>query len=254
MDYIEIMLRGYTNENERKFLNKYFIREFRNAEKEHYEINEFFNGLVNGIETLKNQYQIQLNNRARDLCLMLEIAENDTIEYCNNELSSLSLENYTINLPHFTNNRFPGHLYYNEVEFIGNEIAKAYKVLNQPKQPEAVNPDEVKKELFKLKENNFDNVQPDKVINHFKQLVDNRYITQLNFEIFIKTVFEKNQIVTSKIEIIKPNSKSRVKKIFYTYYETYSTQKYGVQKKYIKLLSDNFTGFDYTSLSTNFSK
>ncbi|MDT8418291.1 MAG: hypothetical protein RQ864_10830 [Lutibacter sp.] len=134
-----------------------------------------------------------------------------------------------------------------------NDLIKSVNGASQ--QNDNNNTDEVKqKKEFELKENNFDKVQPDKVINHFKQLVDNGYITQLNFEIFIETVFEKNQIVTSKIEIIKQNSKSRVRKIFYNYYETYSTQKYGAQKKYIELLSDNFTGFDYTSLTTNFSK
>jgi len=148
MDYIEIMLRGYTNENSRKFLNKYFIREFRNAEKEHYEINEFFNGLVKGYKTLINQYQKQLDNRKSELYFMKHNADNDTKEYCNNELSSISLENYTINLLHFTNNKFIGHLYYNEVVFIGNEIAKAYKELNQPKQPEAINPDDKFKNII----------------------------------------------------------------------------------------------------------
>ena len=40
MDYIEIMLRGYTNENDRNFLGKFFIREFRKVEKYFPKVNK----------------------------------------------------------------------------------------------------------------------------------------------------------------------------------------------------------------------
>lgn len=166
MDYIEIMLRGYTNENDRNFLGKYFIREFKKAENKHYDLEEFFTGLLKGIDTLKNEYQKELFKRKNELYLMLSGAENGTlkygdlksesveerhkktIEYCKNELSSIGLGYSTINLLHFTNNRFIGHLYYSEVEFIGNEIAKAYKVLNEPQQNETGNADKLLKNEF----------------------------------------------------------------------------------------------------------
>lgn len=162
MDYIEIMLRGYTNENDRNFLGKYFIREFKKAENKHYDLEEFFTGLLKGIDTLKNEYQKELFKRKNELYFMLSGAENGTLKYgdlksesveerhkktienCKNELSSIGLGYSTINLLHFTNGRFIGHLHYSEVEFIGNGIAKAYKVLNEPQQLEAVIPDEVK--------------------------------------------------------------------------------------------------------------
>jgi hypothetical protein len=170
MDYIEIMLRGYSNENDRKFLSKYFVREFRKAEKEHYDLEEFFTGLLKGIDTLKNEYQKELFKRKNELYLMLEAAENGTlkygelksesaeerrkktIEYCKNELTSIGLGYSKINLLHFTNSSFIGHLQYSEVEFIGNGIAKAYKVLNEPQQNETGNADEVYKtqNLFKV--------------------------------------------------------------------------------------------------------
>jgi hypothetical protein len=149
MDYIEIMIRGYTNENDRNFLGKYFIREFKKAENNHYDLEEFFTGLLKAIDVLKNEYQKELFKRKNELYLMLTGAENGTlkygdlknenveeqhkktIEYCKNELSSIDLGYSTINLLHFTNSRFIGHLHYSEVEFIGNGIAKAYKALNQ---------------------------------------------------------------------------------------------------------------------------
>lgn len=131
---------------------------------------------------------------------------------------------------------------------------KALLNIELPQQTEPKKDDKVKGSTFELLENNFDNVEPIKVINHFKQLVTNGYITQSNFELFLKTNFIEKQMLKSKIEIIKSNSKERVRKIFYKYYETYVSQKYGNQKKYIELLHNNFTGFNLNSLKTNFSK
>lgn len=152
MDYIDIMLRGYSNENDRKFLSMYLMREFKKAEKEHYNFEEFFNGLINGINKLKNEYKTRLYERKNELYFMLDGAKNDTlkygdlkdesieerhkktIEYCESELSELSFENFPINLFHFTNNRYTGFLNYSEVEFIGNQIAQAFEELNKPQQ------------------------------------------------------------------------------------------------------------------------
>lgn len=120
-------------------------------------------------------------------------------------------------------------------------------------QTEAVKPDEVKI-IKNLKENIFDDVEPNKVYQHFRQLIDNKYITTENFNYFLVCVFEKNEILQTKIEIIRPNSKTRVRKIFYKYFETYVQSKYGMQKKYIDLLCNNFTGFNANTLSTNFAK
>ena len=129
---------------------------------------------------------------------------------------------------------------------------------NTPQQPETYNPDEVKPDEVKiieeLKQNKFDDVQPSKVYQHFKQLVDNKYITNENFNLFLSTVFEQNKILTTKIEIIKPNSKQRVQKIFYSYFEKFVQNKYGTKQTYIDLLCNNFTGFNSKTLSTNFAK
>ena len=176
MDYFEIIFRGYSNENDRKFLSKYFIRECKKAAEEHYDLGEFFTGLFNGIKTLKNECKKPFYKRENELYIMLNGAENGTqkyekiktksveeenkktIEYCKNELSYISFENFPLNLIGFTNNRYEGNLHYNEVEFISNEITKAFRELNQPQQNETGNTKEVKKELHNqiFKGNNFE--------------------------------------------------------------------------------------------------
>ncbi len=139
------------------------------------------------------------------------------------------------------------------------KICKGYiNYLKKKQQPEANNPDEVNpdevKIIDKLKQNKFDDVQPSKVYQHFKQLVDNKYITNESFNLFLSTVFEQNKTLTTKIEIIKPNSKQRVQKIFYIYFEKFVQNKYGTKQTYIDLLCNNFTGFNSKTLLTNFAK
>jgi hypothetical protein len=128
-------------------------------------------------------------------------------------------------------------------------------IIKQPENKDGK--DEPKKELhnniFELKQNNFDEVNPEKVIEHFKILHENGYISKENFELFIKTRFADNKNLTDKIELLKENSRVQFKKIFYKYYDTVINQKYGKKPKYVNLLCENFTGFDYDAISTNFS-
>jgi hypothetical protein len=120
-----------------------------------------------------------------------------------------------------------------------------------------VNNDEPPKELhnniFELKQNTFDDVKPKKVIEHFKILHENGYISKENFELFIKTRFENNKNLNEKVELLKENVKVQFKNIFYSYYATVVSQQYGKQTKYVNLLCDNFVGFNAKTISTNFS-
>ncbi len=82
MNYLEIVLQGYFNENNREFLEKYFFREFKKAEKEQYfEADEFFNGCIKVIESWEKYLQEQVFKRKHELYLMLDGAKNGTMKY-----------------------------------------------------------------------------------------------------------------------------------------------------------------------------
>ena len=135
MDYIDIILKGYLDTNNRTYLSKYFIREFKKAEKEHYDFEEFFKGLLNGIESLKQDYKTKLYNRKNELYFMLNDAKNgtlkygnssdipiadrhkDTIEYCEDELKTITENNFYLNLFQFTKGKYVGHLSFSELCF-----------------------------------------------------------------------------------------------------------------------------------------
>src|SRR5690554_3155881 len=88
MDYLEIVLRGYFNENNREFLEKYFLREYKKAEKEQFfEADEFFNGCLKVIEGWEKHLQNKVFERKKELYLMLSEAKikNGTISYSNME-------------------------------------------------------------------------------------------------------------------------------------------------------------------------
>jgi hypothetical protein len=84
MNYLEIVVQGYFNENNKDFLEKYFFREFKIAEKEQfYEANEFFNGCLKVITGWEKNLQDQVSKRKNELYLMLNGAKNGTLSYDN---------------------------------------------------------------------------------------------------------------------------------------------------------------------------
>ncbi len=84
MNYLEIVLEGYFNENNMKYLNNYFFREFKKAKNELlFEANEFFNGCLNVIDGWEKYFYDKNFERSRELCLMLEGAENGALIFGN---------------------------------------------------------------------------------------------------------------------------------------------------------------------------
>lgn len=81
MNYLEIVLQSFLDENNREFLGKYFYREYKKAEKEHFEADEFFNGCLKVIEKWERHLQQRVNRRFEELCKMLEAAKAGTLKY-----------------------------------------------------------------------------------------------------------------------------------------------------------------------------
>jgi hypothetical protein len=151
MDYLEIILQGYFNENNREFLEKYFFREFKKAEKEQYfEAHEFFSGCIKVIESWEKYLQEQVFKRKNELYLMLNGAKNgtmkygdlqgktieekrqETIEYCEQELKEVRPDgigslSFTVHLQSLTNGRIAYNMPYNELLVIKIAILKAFK-------------------------------------------------------------------------------------------------------------------------------
>jgi hypothetical protein len=155
MDYLGIIINGYFNKNNRDFLDKYFYREFKKAEKEHYEVGEFFSGCTDIIKSWEKSLEQEKFKRKSELWRMLAMAKNktmpyadmqgktieqkrkETIEYCKSELKDerhdgIGSLSFTAHLVSLTNGRVAYNMDYNEIVIIKKGMAKAkLKVLSE---------------------------------------------------------------------------------------------------------------------------
>lgn len=174
MDYLDIVLQGYFNENNRDFLEKYYFREFKKAEKEQFfEADEFFNGCIKVIESWEKSLQDKVFERKNELHLMQNGAKNgtmkygdlqgktikekrqETIEYCEQELKDVRPDgigslSFTVHLHSLTNGRIAYNMPYNEVLYIKQSILKAFQQTQSQKQ--ALQPQQTEKPKPKLNE------------------------------------------------------------------------------------------------------
>lgn len=142
MEYLKIVLQGFFNENNREHLDRYFFREFKKAEKENFEADEFFKGCLKVVEFYEIDYKKKVFELKKELLMLIESAENgtfqygemegktieqkrkETIEYCRRELATISEKNIKVNL---RTRQFNQSLYYDEVLQIKRAILKAFQ-------------------------------------------------------------------------------------------------------------------------------
>jgi hypothetical protein len=150
MNYLEIVLQGYFDENNKEYLDKYFYREYKKAEKEHFEADEFFNGCLKLIEVWEGHLLEQVSNRYCDLCMMLANAKDgtlkydnlegksyeqktqETIKYCEHELADQRPDGigsifFTVHLRSLTNGQFAYNMPYSELLQIKLAILETYQ-------------------------------------------------------------------------------------------------------------------------------
>jgi hypothetical protein len=172
MNYLDLVTEGYFDENNRAFLENYFLREYKKAEKEQFfEANEFFSGCMKVIECWENYLQKKVFERKKELYLLLNGAKNgkllyddlegktieqlrqETIENCEKELEDVRPDgigsiSYTVNLSSLTKGRIRYNMDYNEVLQIKLSICKAFQK-TQP-QEEELPPQSMTKQSDKL--------------------------------------------------------------------------------------------------------
>ena len=81
MDFLEIVINGFFDENNNQNLSSYFYRECKKAEKEHYEPIDFFKGCLNVVNKWKNEIHKLTNNRRNELTQALRAAEEGNMQY-----------------------------------------------------------------------------------------------------------------------------------------------------------------------------
>lgn len=248
MNYLEIILQGYFNENNRAFLEKYFLREYKKAEKENFfEADEFFNGCIKVIESWEKYLQDKVFERKNELYLMLDGARNgtikygdlqgktieqkrqETIEYCEQELKDVRPDgigslSFTVHLHSLTNGRIAYNMEYNEVLNIKLSILKAFQKTQT--QNEALPPQPINESPFSvlewatifyyadetklLPENRTIKARIEQFINKYEIDTTIKYFRTQYYEAK-KRINKKNDYPINKLELIIPFLKEHYK-------------------------------------------
>lgn len=211
MNYLEIVLQGYLNENNREFLGKYFLREFKKAEKEYYDAKEFFNGLFKIIEVFKEnqkkQYieiQSELNNYL--VSVKKEDIDNEFIQQQKKEIEFLKINGVT-NL-RLSNDSFL-ILSLKEISYIEQSIIEAFETVK------------VKNEVLPLQINKEES-RTRKVIYDAFEGIDKQgwryaFVYEKDFNLFtdlLTNFFEYKQYTLPETTIqLKRTCKTRVSKV-----------------------------------------
>lgn len=126
MDYLKIVLDGYCNPTDKKFLKEYFIRESKKAEAEFYSPEIFLTGCKDAVQTyLINDLYRQKSDARKELLEARQWAKEHDQELFNRtyeQEDNLNIENYTVNLWHLTNGRYTGHMDYFEIMHISDTL------------------------------------------------------------------------------------------------------------------------------------
>jgi len=102
--------------------------------------------------------------------------------------------------------------------------------------------------------NNFDSITPEKVYQHFHQMVKKKWLKQEEFHKFLKSAFEDQVPPAQKFNIKNSPTKETVTRLFYSYYSEVAGKPHGKKIRYVKLLGEYFKGYNSDTLKTNFSR
>jgi hypothetical protein len=249
MDYLEIVLRGYYNENNREHLVDYFFSEFKKAEKETFCSSDlFFGGCMKIIDAFNENYQEQFFELQRQLNQYLVSAQVINKDFVKSFKERIEYEKLNGNTNFRLKNGTNLQISKKEITYIESAIINAENNLKSlpPQQTETKTP------TFT---NNFDNIKQTEIYKHFKAyLVEKGYLTEQEMNEYLKAAFELKTIPETLFKIKDAPNKAAIEAVFYRYYKNVAGKKHGKQKKYAALLGDYFEGYKTTTVSSNFSK
>lgn len=149
MNYFDIVLAGYANENTKKHLTNYFTREYKKAKNNHYTIEEFFDGCLSILNKIEKPISISKMNRLNELNTILNWKKKgmkgdvdkpktptqkdlNEAEEIKKVIDSLKLEHFPFNLSSLKPQKYTGLIYYSDLKYIKLHLITAKKQLIEP--------------------------------------------------------------------------------------------------------------------------
>jgi len=157
MNYLKIILDGYYGKINLNYLDDYFYRKFKKAERNHYEASEFFNGCTKVINDFEDYIREGYNKRETYLLKMIDLAERgvlkyddsttpieelkkETIKKSKKELFVMEESHFTAHLYTVTGKIKSGEMRIDEIRFIKAAISQAQqKAESEEKKSSVVN-------------------------------------------------------------------------------------------------------------------
>lgn len=152
MNYLKIIVKGYFDKINRKFLKEYFLREFKKAEKEYFSPEVFFTGCLTVVQELEEHIKAKLHDRKEYLQRQINDAKNglsqyrdmegktieqqrqETIENCTLQLSRLSEDDISIQPNEIAKLQLPAPIYKKDLLIIKRAIQEAQSNIEQHQQ------------------------------------------------------------------------------------------------------------------------
>ncbi|WP_299713797.1 hypothetical protein [uncultured Tenacibaculum sp.] len=192
MDYFDIVLAGYANENTKKHLTNYFTRKYKKAKNNHYTIEEFFDGCLSVLDEIEKQISISKMNRLKELETILYWKKNgmkgdadkpktptqkdlNEAEEIKKEIDSLTFEHFPFNLFSLKPQKYTGLIYYSHLEYIKLHLITAKKQLIEP---QLKMHDNLKKNIDDIEEKineKFSNNSDQPIQNDLKKQIEDYY-------------------------------------------------------------------------------
>lgn len=162
----------------------------------------------------------------------------------NNNIKDFVFDNESTELAKYVYELY--NVYY---QSLYNEFEKIIpNYLNQPQLPKT-------KQDTATFTNNFDNIKPTEIYNHFKAgLVDKGYLTEHELNEYLKAAFELKTKPETLFKLKHTPTKQNIYTVFYIYYKDISQKKHDRQKEYSALLGDYFEGYKTEIIQTNWAR
>jgi hypothetical protein len=130
VNYLELILLGFTDPNTSKYLDQYFLRQCKKAVESHYSNEEFFEGCMNTINELKGLFEDQINERKSEINKLLKHTTGQQREDILQELKDLKPDDFLVNYNRFQtlffNHGLRGNLCYNDLATIQTALNSAH--------------------------------------------------------------------------------------------------------------------------------
>jgi hypothetical protein len=262
INFQELVLNGYFVPFNQTHLSNYFYREFKKAEKKYYDADEFFDCCLMAITELIDLYNKKIRSEISDLETIFKGDDESALE-----IEEMRKGNFALELISFGDRSIPHRINLHQITGIKKAINEAYQKSRPLTAAEISIKEQYKSEpesIHKNGTNLFCNTMPLYIPKeHFKVFTETRnktgqpFLTEVQLNTFIERAFCGNkELPIQKFNHAPKGEKFQIQKVFYDFYckavDYFPSSR--CRDHFIRLLTDNFIGWDFKNVKSNFAK